>query len=173
MTRTIYHLSKKKRNKKKTSPRNFCGVDLLRLVMLIASLSTNWTFLLDGWSTGLVIVSMLSAPAEIDPSVTNILTDCWLFYWLTSLALWRLRLEWGSELCYPVPPVRQLLPDGPDSSDNCGSAPNAPPVCSVACSFDRSSCTWMVSPTLEKQLQFRENIFTRRKGHSSTYTSWQ
>lgn len=64
----------------------------------------------------------------------------------------------------------QLLPGGPDSSDNYGSALNAPPVCSVACSFDRSSCTWMVSPTLEKKLQFRENIFTRRKGHNSTYS---
>lgn len=63
--------------KKKNLPKNFCGVDLLRLVMLIASLSTNWIFSLDGWSTGLVIVSIVpdSSPANRKPIVINILTQ--------------------------------------------------------------------------------------------------
>lgn len=53
------------------SPKNFCGVDLLRLVMLIASLSTNWIFSLDGWSTGLVIVSILTDSANKKPVLNN------------------------------------------------------------------------------------------------------
>lgn len=52
--------------KYENSPKNFCGVDLLRLVMLIASLSTNCIFSLDDWSAGLVTVSILtdSSPAN-------------------------------------------------------------------------------------------------------------
>lgn len=49
-----------KRRGEKNLPKNFCGVDLLRLVMLTDSLSTKWIFSLDGCSTGLETVSILT-----------------------------------------------------------------------------------------------------------------
>lgn len=58
---------------KKNSPKNFCGVDLLRLVMLIASLSTCWILSLDGLA-GLVIFSIFSSPADGDLCVIIMLT---------------------------------------------------------------------------------------------------
>lgn len=42
---------------------------------------------------------------------------------------------------------------GPDSVGSCGSARDAPPVCSAACSCVHSNCTYRASPQLGRKLK--------------------
>ena len=126
--------------KAKTLPKNFWGVDLLRLVMLFASLSTNGSFSVDGWITGLLIGS---GSGESSPNTAGSL----------SLVRARTRLRyvvsdmhyngWTGTLCessgYLV--LMGCRWWSGDSAGSCGSAPCVPPGCSAACSCARSART--------------------------------
>lgn len=56
-------------------------------------------------------------------------------------------------MIYPVQTACYGQAGGPDSEGSCGSAHDAPLVCSAACSCDHSNCTYRASPQLERKLK--------------------